>query len=220
MFDSRTYIGQMTDISTEPSSNVYTNLLSCNPLDMTTLSNNNTANYALAATTMTDLHRERSPSPLRLSTTSLPSAASHSSGTLPKLIRQESQSIPIPNRAQSFDNIHYHQLSNSYCSSPQSDYCLSPTSQYTRSVSPSFASPPIRDTNQQMYGSKFISVGGSIMVAKRAITRATSPLSSSVPTTTGFTRTQSLNVHRSEKTLIKKKKITIKTCVIILKIDN
>lgn len=188
----------MTDISIESPTNVYTNLLSCNPLETTILSNNNTKN--IDATTA-DLHRERSPSPLRLSTTSLPSAASHSSGTLPKLIRQESQSIPIPNRAQSFDNIHYRHLSNSYCSSPQSDYCLSPlspTSQYTRSVSPSFASPPI--TSQQTYGSKFISVGGSIMVAKRAITRATSPLSSSVPSG-GFTRTQSVTVHRSEKTL-------------------
>lgn len=197
----------MTDISIESPTNVYTNLLSSNPLETTTHSDNysninNFTNHSLTSTTIVESERERSSSPLRLSTTSLPSgSASHSSGTLQKLIRQESQSIPIPNRAQSFDNIHYHHHNNSYCSSPQSDYCLSPlspTSDYIRSVSSSpfcGQSGGLSNTNQQ---TKFMSVGGSIMMAKRAISRAPSPLSSSVPTS-GFTRSQSVTVHRSEQ---------------------
>lgn len=205
-FNTRTYIGQITDCSSiETPSNVYTNLLKTNPLETTTHPNklSSISNFVSKTHQIPNeyyQHYERSPSPsLRLSTTS---PASHSSGTLLKLIREESQSIPIPNRAQSFDNIHYHHHnSNSLCNSPQSDYCSSPSNQYIRGGSLSnHASPPIYGQSNQpsMYGSKYVSVGGNIMVAKRAISRATSPLPNSVPS---GVRNQNVTVHRSEQYL-------------------
>lgn len=92
-------------------------------------------------------------------------------GIIPKLQREESERIPIPGRAQSHDDIHMLGTGSGY-NTPNSNYCISPNSprgQYMYGSSPmgSNLSPPIR---------------GGFTAARRALSRATSPLSSSVPT--------------------------------------
>lgn len=91
-------------------------------------------------------------------------------GIIPKLQREESERIPIPGRAQSHDDIRMLGTGSGY-NTPNSSYCISPNSprgQYMYGSSPmgSNLSPPIR---------------GGFTVARRALSRATSPLSSSVP---------------------------------------
>lgn len=115
--------------------------------------------------------------PMSYTTTSLTTPIR---GIVPKLQRTEPQGIPIPGRAQSHDDI---RMFGSGYSSPSSNYGVSPMSpraHYLYGSSPiginNYNSPPI-----SCYGSPHLGVGNAT-VARRALSRATSPLSSSVPT--------------------------------------
>lgn len=100
-------------------------------------------------------------------------------GIIPKLQHEETKGIPIPGRAQSHDDIRMLGTGSAY-GSPNSNYGISPNSprsQYFYGSSPNSsglnASPPIN------YGS-YTTTGG-MNIARRALSRAASPLSSSVP---------------------------------------
>lgn len=113
-------------------------------------------------------------------------------GIIPKLQHEESKGIPIPGRAQSHDDIRMLGAESSY-GSPNSNYGLSPNSprgQYMYGGSPNStgfnASPPNRSACGSYSSTSAISGsgGGGVgnnMTARRAISRAASPLSSSVP---------------------------------------
>lgn len=147
-------------------------------------------------------------------------------GIIPKLQRcDETQGIPIPGRAQSHDDI---RMIGSGCSSPGSNYGISPMSprtQYIYGSSPSGMnnnSPPI-----SCYGSPHLNIGNA--VARRALSRATSPLSSSVPTTSinqyykpssSHSRSQAVNnsnCSRSEFNLKQTHKTKTKQIIIIIR---
>lgn len=119
-------------------------------------------------------------------------------GIIPQLQHEESKGIPIPGRAQSHDDIRMLGAAGSSYGSPTSNYGLSPNSprdQYLYGSSPtggvgggSFnASPPIRSAYGSYASTTAISGSGSHsgmgnnMTARRAISRAASPLSNSVP---------------------------------------
>lgn len=134
-------------------------------------------------------------------------------GIIPQLQHEESKGIPIPGRAQSHDDIRMLGAASSSYGSPSSNYGLSPNSprgQYMYGSSPNSgvgggaggcdtfnASPPIRNTYGSYASTTAISGSGSgcssgmgnNMTARRAISRAASPLSNSVPSninTTGI----------------------------------
>lgn len=100
-------------------------------------------------------------------------------GIIPKLQQEESKGIPIPGRAQSHDDIRMMGTGSTY-GSPNSNYGISPNSprgQFMYGYSPNAtgmsASPPINSGS--------LTMTGGISVARRALSRAASPLSSSVP---------------------------------------
>lgn len=114
-------------------------------------------------------------------------------GIIPKLQREESEGIPIPGRAQSHDDIRMLGTGSGY-NTPNSNYGVSPNSprgQYMYSCSPSGMptnlSPPVSYSSGGSYIPKS---GGGFTVARRALSRATSPLSSSVPNNTYITNAQ------------------------------
>lgn len=122
-------------------------------------------------------------------------------GIIPKLQHEESKGIPIPGRAQSHDDIRMLGAASSSYGSPNSNYGLSPNSprgQYMYGSSPNSsgfnASPPIRSTYGSYASTNAISGSGgggmgNNVTARRAISRAASPLSNSVPSninTTGI----------------------------------
>lgn len=105
-------------------------------------------------------------------------------GTIPKLLREETRSIPIPGRAQSHDDIRMFRVgvsSSSCCSSPQST-CFSPASPSGLYMnlcnSPDSSSPPVSGYDGRRLGAGT----GPATVTRKLFYRATSPLSNSVPT--------------------------------------
>lgn len=112
-------------------------------------------------------------------------------GIIPKLQREESEGIPIPGRAQSHDDIRMLGTGSGY-NSPNSNYCISPNSprgQFMYGCSPMGmnSSPPIN------YNNSYLSTRGGVTVARRALSRATSPLSSSVPSNSYITNAQKIS---------------------------
>lgn len=104
-------------------------------------------------------------------------------GIIPKLQREESEGIPIPGRAQSHDDIRMLGTGSGY-NTPNSNYGVSPNSprgQYMYGCSPSGMpsnlSPPVNYNG----GNSYLPKGGGFTAARRALSRATSPLSTSVP---------------------------------------
>lgn len=159
-----------------------TNLATVNRTnDATTTSSANfvAQNFAQIASTPENAMRAGSQPPSSPYTTQ--SLTSPIKGIIPRLQREASEGIPIPGRAQSHDDIRMLGTGSGY-SSPNSNYCISPNSprgQYMYSCSPvgMNSSPPIN-----YHGSP---TKGGYTVARRALSRATSPLSSSVPGTGG-----------------------------------
>lgn len=156
-----------------------TNLASVNRTnDATATSSTNfvAQNFTQIASTMENTMRAGSqpPSSPIYTTQSLTSPIK---GIIPRLQREESEVIPIPGRAQSHDDIRMLGTGSGY-NSPNSNYCISPNSprgQYMYSCSPVGlnSSPPINYSGSPNKG--------GYTIARRALSRATSPLSSSVP---------------------------------------
>lgn len=214
---------------------MYTNLVLTNPLHESTApppqpyhpTHSSTAPPTPAATASTNAFQWDNQPVERLAnsgqeytTTSLTSPLK---GVIPTLMREESHSIPIPGRAQSHDDIRMFGVgsnNNSCYISPRSNYCftpISPTGQYT-CESPTNLSPPIN-----YYSGNKLHVGGA-MVARRALSRAASPLSHSVPTGVQYSsspsssscRTNAVkNCSRSEPKKSKTNK-QCKKCLLIL----
>lgn len=168
---------------------MYTNLVLTNPHDSTAPQTHHHSTYPSTAPTTPLATAQTSAfqwgpsdrsanSTQEYTTTSLTSPLK---GVIPSLMREESHSIPIPGRAQSHDDIRMIGVgsNNNICyGSPRSNYCfspISPTGQYTCN-SPINLSPPVN-----YYSGNQLHVGGT-MVARRALSRAASPLSNSVPT--------------------------------------
>lgn len=200
--ESRFFVLPLNEINLEPSENVYTNLVMQNPLEnptnlatVTTAINTNefnasTSNFIAQNPNITSPYAMQSyemasqQQPLSYTTQSLTTPIK---GIIPKLQHEESKGIPIPGRAQSHDDIRMLAIGSggSGYNSPNSNYGLSPNSphsQYMYGCSPmglgSNSSPPI-NYNSGSYPTK-----GGITIARRALSRATSPLSSSVPSST------------------------------------
>lgn len=193
--DTRVYVLPLTELNLETPSNVYTNLVLTNPLEHTAPQFHHPPTHASTAPTtpvatapaaasafqwddIASRPSERSANASQEYTTT--SLTSPLKGVIPMLKREETQSIPIPGRTQSHDDIRMFGVdgSNSRGGSPRPNYYfapISPTGQYTCN-SPTNFSPPITNYggNQQLH------VGGA-MVARRALSRAVSPLSHSVP---------------------------------------
>lgn len=190
--ESRYFVLPLNEIALESSENVYTNLVMQNPLEcptnltttVTTALNTNpydaSSSSFVAQNTIMAPHNAHQSAQASSSYTTQ-SLTTPMKGIIPKLQQEESKGIPIPGRAQSHDDIRMlgTGMGSAY-GSPNSNYCISPNSprgQYMYSYSPSSsglnASPPMN------YGS--YSTSGGITVARRALSRAASPLSSSVP---------------------------------------
>lgn len=195
--ESRIFVLPLNEYCLEPSENVYTNLVMQNPLEYptnltntvttainTNLCNASTSSFVAQNTIMAPQNQMNSsnvqqPSQQQQSYTTQ-SLTTPMKGIIPKLQHEESKGIPIPGRAQSHDDIHMLGTGSAY-GSPNSNYGISPNSprgQYMQySCSPVStglnASPPINCGSYSMTG--------GITVARRALSRAASPLSSSVP---------------------------------------
>lgn len=201
--DSRFFVLPLTDFTLESPANIYSNLVLANPLDQSDLTTttsiaSTSTNVPKPNTILFQNENFASPQTVQTYSSQLSGgelyAATHSpmsnkttslttpiKGIIPKLQRQESQGIPIPGRAQSHDDIRF--IGSGY-SSPGSNYGISPMSpRHMYGSSPigfngGNSSPPI-----SCYGSPYLGTG-NVTVARRALSRATSPLSSSVPTST------------------------------------
>lgn len=191
--DTRVYVLPLTELHLETPSDVYTNLILTNPLESTAPQSHYSTHSSTAPPTPiataqpnafqwdTTKQTVSVNSTQEYTTTSLTSPLK---GVIPTLMREESHSIPIPGRTQSHDDIRMIGVAshnNSCFGSPRTNYCfspispMSPTGHYTCN-SPTNLSPPIN-----YYSGNQLHVGGT-MVARRALSRATSPLSHSVPT--------------------------------------
>lgn len=178
--ESRYFVLPLNEISLEPSENVYTNLVSQNPLENpTNLATTSTLPSAYSTSSFI-AHNSMAPYSYR-SDAAQPSSYTTQSltipikGIIPKLQREESDVIPIPGRAQSHDDIRM--VSSGYSTPSYGVSPNSPRSQYMYGCSPNMpysSSPPINSGSP-------VAKGG-IAVARRQLSRATSPLSSSVPT--------------------------------------
>lgn len=106
-------------------------------------------------------------------------------GIIPKLQREASEGIPIPGRAQSHDDIRMLGTgTGSGYNTPNSNYGVSPNSPrgqymygYSPSGMPSNLSPPVNYNG----GNSYLPKSGGFTAARRALSRATSPLSTSGP---------------------------------------
>lgn len=122
-------------------------------------------------------------------------------GIIPKLQREESAGIPIPGRAQSHDDIRMLGTTGSGYSTPNSQYGNSPNSpreQYMYGSSPvgMNLSPPINYN-----ANPYLSTRGGITVARRALSRATSPLSRSAPNNSYTNQAYKINVNTSNRNI-------------------
>lgn len=185
---------------------MYTNLVLTNPLESTT-PKSHLAPYSSSTAPATPVasappsafqwnsaQNDRSTSSTQEYTTT--SLTSPLKGVIPTLMREESHSIPIPGRAQSHDDIRMIGVgsnNNSCYGSPRSNYGftpISPTGQFMCN-SPTHFSPPVTySTGNQLH------VGGA-MVARRALSRAVSPLSHSVPTGVQYSSSPSVSSCRT-----------------------
>ncbi|XP_055295604.1 putative mediator of RNA polymerase II transcription subunit 26 isoform X2 [Sitodiplosis mosellana] len=188
--ESPFFVLPLNEITLEPSEKFYTNMVMQNPLEnptnLATVTTENRTNDASTSSncvaqnftqSMPDnAMRAGSQPPSTYTTQSLTSPIK---GIIPRLQREESEGIPIPGRAQSHDDIRLFGTGSGY-NSPNSNYCISPNSprgQYMYGCSPvgMNSSPPIN------YNSSSYLTKGGYSVARRVLSRATSPLSSSVP---------------------------------------
>lgn len=194
--ESRFFVLPLNEYTLEPTENVYTNMIMQNPLEnptnLATVTPINrtydasTSNYVAQRFTNSipdNGMRAGSQPPQSSSSYTTQSLTSPIKGIIPRLQREETEGIPIPGRAQSHDDIRLFGTGSGY-NSPNSNYCISPNSprgQYMYSCSPigMNSSPPPINYNGSSYFTK-----GGVTVARRALSRATSPLSSSVPSNT------------------------------------
>lgn len=170
-------------------------------------SNSSYSNISSSASQLPQYQAASSPPTITESYYTTQSLTTPMKGIIPQLQHEESKGIPIPGRAQSHDDIRMLGAAGSSYGSPPSNYGLSPNSprgQYMYGSSPNSAvgvgdsfnaSPPIRSTygsyasTTAISGSGGNSGMGNNMTARRAISRAASPLSNSVPSninTTGI----------------------------------
>lgn len=170
-------------------------------------SNSSCSNISSSASYLPQYQAASSPPTITESYYTTQSLTTPLKGIIPQLQHEESKGIPIPGRAQSHEDIRMLGAAGSSYGSPTSSYGLSPNSprgQYMYGSSPNNtvggggfnASPPIRSqygsyaSTTAISGSGGNSSGmGNNMTARRAISRAASPLSNSVPSninTTGI----------------------------------
>lgn len=201
--ESRFYVLPLTEFNLETPSNLYTNLVLTNPIETpiaasptttTVLSTNqqnsspkfaqNNVNIQTAQKNYSNQSSTSAMPPMSYTTTSLTSPLK---GTIPKLQREETQNIPIPGRAQSHDDIRMIGSGSGYSSPSGSNYCISPVSPKGQFFGSSpvgmgmSSSPPV-----SYYGNSHLGVAGGAPMVRRVMSRAASPLSSSVSSNSGI----------------------------------